>query len=306
MPESATKLRPDSDSVVVSKSLPQVDDDHRTCREIGPAPTQIKLVQKFFSRAEEYSFEYGHCDTPISHFFNSRLLKTTDLLSDFESGKVLDLGCGPAAIGQIFIGRSVFFFGIDVSEPMLIECKKEFKDSQQFNFYLGQIEKLPFRDGYFNVVLCLGALEYIIDTYQALQEMARVLKANGILIISMLNKNSPYRFWQNNIYNKFFNGLNRIRGLLSDYRQSSHRRCPPRPKTVLIDKNLLSAHLKRTGFVLTDCIYYDLRVIPPPLDNYFPKFSVSISRVLEPHSQSHLKHLGTGFLMRCQKGSECL
>ena len=53
-------------------------------------------------------------------------------------------------------------------------------------------ERLPFDDGSFDHVCCLGALLYFDDVGEALAEMRRVLKPGGRMVVRSINKNNLY------------------------------------------------------------------------------------------------------------------
>jgi ubiquinone/menaquinone biosynthesis C-methylase UbiE len=48
----------------------------------------------------------------------------------------------------------------------------------------GNIEKLDYENETFDVVIASGVIEYLKTDGQAMKEMARVLKRNGILILN--------------------------------------------------------------------------------------------------------------------------
>lgn len=64
----------------------------------------------------------------------------------------------------------------------------------------GQRNGPSVRDGSFDATLCLGALEDVLDESEAMDEMLRVLKPEGVLIVSMLNKKSPFPAWESGVY----------------------------------------------------------------------------------------------------------
>jgi len=267
--------------------------------------SQIQLVKQEFSRARSYASEYQD-NTPIAHFFNTRLRRVSELLGQFKSGRVLDIGCGPAIIGNTFRGRPVEYYGVDISEDMIKECTHAFGADPQFHFSLGKIEELPFPDSYFDVVLCLGVLEYVMDGHAAMSESGRVLKPEGILIATMLNKRSPYRIWQSHGYWKFQNGIKKLSRLIrpmSDRPQGSMKNGDKRkrPEIKLYSERAFRRLITASGVEVEDVLYYDFNLFFSPLDIRFPRGSVWLSRRLELLCKSRLKCLGTGFMLKCRK-----
>lgn len=94
--------------------------------------------------------------------------------------KVLDVGCGTSEIGK-HISDKAHYFGIDVSFialKMANDCKFE-----RFNLLQGNAESVPFKDAAFDVIISTYSLEHFISLREILDEMKRVLKPSGKLIL---------------------------------------------------------------------------------------------------------------------------
>lgn len=91
-----------------------------------------------------------------------------------ESGRVLDVGCGPGKFRFNFDESRVQYVGLD---PIILP------EIGDFPFVRGLAEYLPFADGSFTDVLVLAALDHFRDTEKFFEEAARVLGRNGRLHI---------------------------------------------------------------------------------------------------------------------------
>lgn len=99
---------------------------------------------------------------------------------------VLDVGCGPAllladvakAVGPT--GRAE---GIDPSEAMLALGRKRLGPITQANLQIGGAENLPFPDATFDAVVFTQVLCYVQDVPAALQEVRRVLRPGGRVLV---------------------------------------------------------------------------------------------------------------------------
>lgn len=259
------------------------------------------MVKKEFSQAKAYASEYYQSYTPAAHFFNTRLIRASELLRDFKSGRVLDVGCGPGIIGNMFRDQPIEYCGIDISEDMIRECIDTFGCDPQFRFLLGRIEGLPFPDSCFDVVLCLGAFEYVTQGRDGLKEIVRVLKSKGIVIVTMLNKISPYVVWQRYGYGKIKCGTNKIMRRIMGGRSNWEAEIVKRANVRLYREKTFRDLLTSAGLEIDDIVYYDFNLFLPPLDARFPKAEVSLSDKLEFLGRSKLKFLGTGYMLRCSK-----
>ncbi|MBI2020022.1 class I SAM-dependent methyltransferase [Candidatus Daviesbacteria bacterium] len=95
------------------------------------------------------------------------------------NNKVLDLGCGDGLniklLNQMGISK---VFGVDISSYLL---KIAQKNNPQTKFYLASAKKLPFKNGYFDVILIDSTFYHFFDDPKSLIEIRRVLKKGGKL-----------------------------------------------------------------------------------------------------------------------------
>jgi len=99
--------------------------------------------------------------------------------------KVLDLGCGDGELFKDYV-KSCEMYGADISPNLLKKAKKNGFKTFKVDM---EKQKLPFRNGFFDVVITGETIEHIVNTDFFLSEINRVLKDSGILIISVPNIN---------------------------------------------------------------------------------------------------------------------
>lgn len=95
-----------------------------------------------------------------------------------DKSLILDLGCGTGFISEK-LGNAV---GIDYSIEMLKLCPKNLRA------VCADACNLPFKDESFDCVFSLTVMQDINNIKQAVAEIKRVLKPNGKIILSVLNK----------------------------------------------------------------------------------------------------------------------
>jgi len=106
--------------------------------------------------------------------------------------KVLDLGCGNGKLRLLFKDVKIDYIGVDNSQRQLdfVESRSDFKIASQ-KFVHSEIFRLPFSDNSFDVIFFLAVLHHIPSQnlrLKALEEIRRVLKPSGVLIIMNWNR----------------------------------------------------------------------------------------------------------------------
>jgi len=100
----------------------------------------------------------------------------------------LELGCGTGHWTSCFTDMGFQVTAVDESEAMLnIAVSKKIKNA---SFLLADAAELPFPDNSFNIIASVTMLEFVKDPVKMLDEVYRLLKPDGTLILGCLNKNS--------------------------------------------------------------------------------------------------------------------
>ncbi len=106
-----------------------------------------------------------------------------------KKSKIADLGCGSGVAAKHLTEKGFYVTGIDLSESLLQEAKKESPESK---FIYGDILNVPLDDNLFNGVWHVGSLLHIPRRFalQGLREVNRILKSDGIIYLSVKAGNS--------------------------------------------------------------------------------------------------------------------
>ncbi len=115
---------------------------------------------------------------------DAKLQEFLDRIEISGGAKVLDVGCGT---GRSFERIGVRDWqGIDPSQGLID------RSPVKERILLGRAEELPFPENTFDVVVCLTALQNFDRPRKGLEEIRRVCKENGVVLLSFL-KRSPKR-----------------------------------------------------------------------------------------------------------------
>jgi 2-polyprenyl-3-methyl-5-hydroxy-6-metoxy-1,4-benzoquinol methylase len=100
--------------------------------------------------------------------------------------RVLDAGCGHGYGTAILAdGGASSAVGVDISEEAVREATSSHASAR---FEVGDVSSLPFDEDSFDLVTCFEAVEHLVRRDEALNDLARVLAPDGVLVISTPNR----------------------------------------------------------------------------------------------------------------------
>lgn len=115
--------------------------------------------------------------------------------NNLNENKILELGCGTGVFTSEFIKKGMPLISFDISYELL----KSAQDKGRVNKILvGDVESIPFGDETFDFIIGISILHHL-DIDRALEEIKRVLKKGGKIILSEPNMANPQIFLQKNI-----------------------------------------------------------------------------------------------------------
>ncbi len=156
-----------------------------------------------------------------------RLPQLVSLFQLQEGAKILDVGAGTGGIVPYLleaIGPEGSIWAVDFAEEMVKIGRKKFQKESRVIFEVASVEDLPYKDRFFDQIVCFGAFPHFEDKGKALEEMNRVLKPQGTLIIA--------------------------HALSSIALRSHHQNCAPVSRDFLPEEAEMRSLLGRAGFHL--------------------------------------------------------
>lgn len=149
---------------------------------------QKNVFNQFY---EDYDSWY---DTQAGAFVDQ--VETTcafDLLQPASNDRVLDIGCGTGNFSLKLARMNCQVSGVDIAEKMLMQAQeKAQKEQLEIDFYHLDAKKLPFLDASFDKVISMAAFEFIEKPKIVFDEMMRVLRPGGTMVIGTIEKGGEW------------------------------------------------------------------------------------------------------------------
>lgn len=125
-------------------------------------------------------------------WWNADFLELMAKRLNFDQIKsVLDVGCGIGHWGQILstvLPEDSKIEGIDRETEWVKQAQEKVKPfGHRFQYQEGSAEHLPFANEQFDMVTCQTVLIHVPDVMEVLNEMKRVLKPGGLLLVAEPN-----------------------------------------------------------------------------------------------------------------------
>jgi len=107
-----------------------------------------------------------------------RLRRLTAFLGPRPGERALDVACGPGIVTAALERAGLRVIGLDLTREMIREALP-----RGGGYVQGDVERLPFAAGTFDVTVCRNSCHHFADPAAAVREMARVLRRGGRVVV---------------------------------------------------------------------------------------------------------------------------
>lgn len=101
---------------------------------------------------------------------------------------VVDVACGEGYGSALLARAAAHVTGVDISPEAIHHAQRVYGELGNVRFACASCAQLPLADASVDVAVSFETIEHIAEQAQFLNEMARVLKPDGVLVISCPNK----------------------------------------------------------------------------------------------------------------------
>ena len=163
--------------------MPDYSSDH--------ARRQRQLAVTYFDESSDYWTQVYEASGVYDVVYQDRLrlaLAFVDQAGLSPGSRALDIGSGAGSASVELARRGFTVDAIDVSEKMVLRTRQRALGSRletRISASIGDIHHLPFPDRSFDLVIALGVLPWLPRIAEPLEEVARVLRRGGVLVITV-------------------------------------------------------------------------------------------------------------------------
>ncbi len=235
-------------------------------------------------------------DAVENYSFLARRRRVEELLSPLVRPGlgVLDMGCGTGVMAPFILKSGADYCGVDLSAEMVAEADKTSRKlaarGQRVEIATGDVERIPHPDACFDVVIALGLFEYLNDSGTAADELLRVTKAGGSILVSV-----PTALCADAIASRVFsplvtNAARIVRATMGDRGGADgfyHRKF----RVGQLDRLFTQRGCKKSGQA-----YYNAEVLCYPIRRALPGLSLRAKTWAEPRSGGWLRPFATAYI----------
>lgn len=138
-------------------------------------------MKEFYNNSEGYCRDLEKLEHGFYHDY-------LDLIKTYvpNGSKVLDVGCGIGKTTSFIAGEGYFVVGTDISKKFVDHANKNY-GINNLSFQVQDAEKITFPDESFDCVGSNNFIEHVTNVEAVLNEMIRLVKPGGHIIISSPN-----------------------------------------------------------------------------------------------------------------------
>ena len=154
-------------------------------------PKNIKnLMKTQFAKPEGKA---GQFFTLAMNVFNFKLYNAVyNFVPKQPNARILDVGYGNGdTLKRLDEKLDATFYGIDISQDMKVLATKanaRAVAAEKMFFSVGDVEAMPYEDGYFDCVYTINTIYFWKDADRAMDEIVRTLKDGGRFICGFYSK----------------------------------------------------------------------------------------------------------------------
>lgn len=146
-------------------------------------------LNKFSALADDWWNPQGKMK-PL-HLINPLRLQYIEDHAPLANQQVIDVGCGGGLLSEAMAAKGAYVTGVDMSEALIETAKNHAQQNQlTIDYRCQNIEALAAEKPHsFDILTCMELLEHVPDPKRMIEICAQLVKPQGKLFFSTINRN---------------------------------------------------------------------------------------------------------------------
>lgn len=164
-------------------------------KSLSHSEMQMKTITRNISAFDQYALEYDQWFEKHNALYQSELTAIEKAIPKHKTG--IEIGTGTGRFAQPFH----IHVGVEPSENMALLAEQ-----RGMKVYRAVAETLPLENSSFDFALMVTTVCFLDDIPKAFNEVYRILKPHGEIILGIIDKNSPLgkKYQEEKSSNKFY------------------------------------------------------------------------------------------------------
>ncbi|BAV94846.1 bifunctional demethylmenaquinone methyltransferase/2-methoxy-6-polyprenyl-1,4-benzoquinol methylase UbiE [Ichthyobacterium seriolicida] len=227
------------------------------CKEIKPYDNTSSKKKQIEIMFDNISHRYDFLNHFLSAGIDRRWRdKVVDIVKTHNPKNILDIATGTGDLAISLSSTSAQeIIGLDISKGMLKIARDKVskkKLEKKISFIQGDSEQLPFGDNTFDVITVAFGVRNFENIQKGMQEIYRVLKPKGLLVVLELSQ--PSRFPVRQIYNFYFKYILPFIGKIVSKDNSAYQYLPESVEAF--------SHGNKYVNILSECLFQNIKIKP--------------------------------------------
>ena len=155
---------------------------HRSSERMKPEEFR-EWNEKMLEKYDPDAFHH-HSNSFVRFIERMRVKAIFKVIDIGREDCIIEIGCGAGNV--IEKASTCKLFGVDISSSVLRKARERL--NEKVHLFQGDAQNLPCKDQAFTHIICSEVLEHLLDPSAALREMARIVKPQGAVVISVPNE----------------------------------------------------------------------------------------------------------------------
>ena len=179
----------------------------KTFKSLYKSTTQETLFEHYNGIDGDIDEKAYNSDICVQKYFQRRKTSTIKKLINASDGDIiLDVGCGSGVqLRSLNTTSPTLLIGTDINQNALQYAKN--KNIPNTEFVRCNAEYLPFKTNTIDKIICAELIEHLQNPIDLVNESQRVLKNDGLIVITTPNENSIWGLYEF-LWDKFGRGRN--------------------------------------------------------------------------------------------------